>query len=117
MLNRFSPANKSSIVKKCEAELEVKYTKLLTQEFCVGWIKTHNDSSISQSSLQINQSSAGIDAAGNKIHELRLDIFEKDENTGAGISRCCCLIFALDIESALRHNLVQGSGTCLFTDI
>lgn len=97
--------------------MEVKYTMMLTQEFCVGWISTHKIVSCHQASLIVNKAPDKSSHFNAEVYELRLDIIEKNEINGDGISRSCCLIFAVDIEPVLKHNIAEGEGKCLFCDI
>ena len=100
----------SALVEKCNRELEIKYTKMLTLEFCVSWIKVHSPS-LGQTATLLQSHS---NDANRDVTEYRLDIVEKNIRTGDTESLRCCLIFAMDVEPLLKKRLSEGNGGCVF---
>lgn len=104
-----------TLTKKCEIELEVKYTKLLTREFCIAWAKSHLVKDGQQASLIVCKSQVSNSRFDAQVYELRLDLIEKDILTGDARSIICCLIYAMDVEISLKQDLAAGNGACIFT--
>lgn len=110
MLERLKKRSGATIEEKCEHELEVKYTKMLTREFCLGWIRMHQPEEGHRASLVLNNPASVASPA----HEFRLDISEKDILSGNLRSLHCCLIYAMDVEGSLKLELSEGNGACIF---
>ena len=91
--------------------MEAKYTKLLTQEFCVGWAKQHLTKNGLQVVLSVNPNPQ---FDGTRLYELQLEVIEDDVLMPRFRSRLCCLIFALDVEPTLKQSLSEGKGVNIF---
>ena len=109
MFKKLLKSSDSTLIEKCNRELEVKYTKMLTMEFCVSWVNGHFTSSGQCAALVFQNK-----AKGENINEFRLDVLEQASLTGDAKSLCCCLIFALEIEPALKKVLAEGNGAYVF---
>lgn len=107
--------NVTSIIEKCNRELEVKYTKLLTREFCMGWIELHLNKAGQKATLIKNDVDGLNRQSGDKAYsQFRLDVIEENDASGDALSICSCLVFALDIEVSLKLDLDAGAGSCVF---
>ena len=104
----------STIEEKCERELEVKYTQMLTHEFCLGWIRSHRSAEGQQASLILNNPQNPTASVASQVYEFRLDISEHDILRGNSQSLCCCLIYAMDVEPSLKLELAEGKGACVW---
>ena len=104
----------TQVKEKCERELEVKYTSMLTREFCVSWLKMHLLQEMQKGTLLLESPAKINEEPTDGVYKLRLDVVENDIVTKNPRSFCCCLIFALDIEPSLKHDLV--SGAVVFTE-
>lgn len=99
-----------SLREKCEREMEVKYTRLLTRDFCLGWLSVQ--------SILPNQKCALItqerERRSDGVFELVLNILESQVGSTDYISIRCCSIYALEVEVSLLMDLQAGNGVCVF---
>lgn len=98
----------NSLEKKCECELEVKYTRLLTREFCLAWIHRQNLQSRQKCVLRF------LESHQDNVEELWLHVLEIPDNQAPYKVVHSCQIYALAVESSLNLDLQAGKGACFF---
>lgn len=113
LLERFRiKASRDALVERCEAELEVHYTKLLTREFCLMWI--------SREPLEKGQMGVLLCAdqgdrffCGEPSRYFLYVALEEPSDEGFRSIRSCVVV-ALDVEESLALDLEKGHGCCKF---
>lgn len=106
--------SRQSLVKKCNEELEVHYTKLLTREFCLQWIFRVPLTSETMGVLMLDDKQGGFQKEQpNKLYLLVT--FRTPSDDGYHSLRRCSVI-ALDIEYSLLSDLQRGNGCCTFVE-
>lgn len=104
--------SQEALVQKCEAELEVRYTKLLTREFCHTWITRD----------PLEEGQMGVLLCANQGYRNRnrepkrffLYVALEEPSVEGFRSLRSCVVVALDLEDSLALDLEQGNGCCKF---
>lgn len=104
MLASGSALDAAGVVAKCKAELEIKYTSLLTMEEVLRW---HAQNKAATGKSILLREAYACDG----FSKLRHSVI-----TSEGVAVKDRLIWAIQLEESLALKLDEGNGACIFEE-